>query len=163
MKNLKVSLREATPQDQSLILSSWLRGAYHLCPAFKDMPKSLYYGLHEPAVKLTIMTSNVLCAVDIEDPSHVLGFIVYRHYESFTVIHWLYVKQAFRYFGLGEYLIQAIKPKQLTFTSHETTESQRYFAKKRLPTFHVPHLRHGEWYMEHFHPYFESLTLKGKT
>lgn len=155
---LKVQFRPANPSDHPLILSSWLKGAYTHCSAFRDMPKSLYYGLHEPTVKRILQVSDCLCAVDIEEPTHVLGYIVYKHYPKMTVFHWMYVKQTFRNFGIGSNLIKATEPRINLFTSHETYDSQRFLHKRNLTHFHVPHLRHQEWYIEEF---FKCTTLFG--
>lgn len=145
-RKLICSLRQATPLDEPLILSSWLKSAYNLCPAFKDMPKSLYFGLHEPAVKLSLATSDTLLAVDSEDPTHILGYLVYKNYPFFSVIHYIYVKQQFRGFKIAAHLLEEADLRQYIFTSHETFDSQRFFNSKQLPTFHVPHFRHGEWH-----------------
>ncbi len=139
-------IRPANFQDEPLILSSWLKGAYHLCPAFKDMPKSLYFGLHEPAVKLSLATSKALCAVDSEDPTHVLGYVVYRNYHGFSVLHWVYTKHQFRGFSIGKNLIKEANLSPIVFTSNETLESQKYLNKLNIRSFHVPHFRHGEWH-----------------
>lgn len=150
---MKILFRPYNQNDEPLILSSWLRGGYHLCPAFSDMPKSLYYGMHEPAVKMTLATSDCLCAVDVEDPTHVLSYVVYKHYDNFTVLHWIYTKQQFRGFKLATMLLKEIKPQPLIFTSHETQESQRFLHKRKVLHHHVPHFRHGEWHssqVQHF-------------
>jgi hypothetical protein len=143
---LMYQIRPATSQDESLILSSWLKGAYHLCPAFKDMPKSLYFGLHEPAVKLSLATSKALCAVDSEDPTHVLGYVVFKNYPGFSVLHWVYTKHQFRGFSIGKNLIKEANLQPIVFTSSETLESQKYLNKLNIRSFHVPHFRHGEWH-----------------
>lgn len=156
---LQVEIRKGVPADMGLILSSWLKGAYHLCSAFKDMPKSLYYGVHEPCLKAIISTSDVMCVVDHQDPDHILGYCVYKDYGFFTVIHWLYIKQQFRQFGMGSHLIEAIKPKKIVFVTHETPDSQKYFNKLKLKTFYVPHLRHGEWYMDQFATFIQLRGL----
>jgi hypothetical protein len=102
--------------------------------------------MHQPLTKMLVATTTTLCAVDVEDPTHVLGYIVFKNYPAFSVIHWIYVKQQFRYFGLAEALLQRANLRPLVFTSHETIESQRFFNKKKVETYHVPHLRHGEWH-----------------
>jgi GNAT superfamily N-acetyltransferase len=155
---LLVETRKGFESDLPLILSSWLKGAYHFCPAFKDMPKSLYYGVHEPCLKAIIATSDVMCVVDHEDPDHILGYVIYKDYGFFTVLHWLYIKQQFRGFGMGAHLLEAIKPKKIVFTTHETPDSQRYFNKRKLKTCYVPHLRHGEWHIDNFVTF---LQLRG--
>jgi len=95
---------------------------------------------------MLVATTTTLCAVDVEDPTHVLGYIVFKNYTNFSVIHWIYVKQQFRYFGLAEALLQRANLLPIVFTSHETIESQRFFNKKKVETYHVPHFRHGEWH-----------------
>ena len=102
--------------------------------------------MHQPLTKMLVATTTTLCAVDVEDPTHVLGYIVFKNYPAFSVIHWIYVKQQFRYFGLAEALLQRANLRPLVFTSHETIESQRFFNKKKVETYHVPHFRHGEWH-----------------
>jgi len=155
---LQVEVRKAVTSDYPLILSSWLKGCYHLCSAFKDMPKSLYYGVHEPCLKAILATSDTMCVVDHQDPDHILGYIVYKDYGFFTVIHWIYIKQQFRDFGMAKYLLACVEPKKIVFTTHETTESQKFFNKQKIRTFYVPHLRHGEWHVENFATF---LQLRG--
>lgn len=151
---MKVTLRPLNNGDLSLILSSWLRGAYHLCPAFRDMPKSLFYGLHEPNVKRILSLSDTIVATDVEDPTHVLGFITSRDYRHFSILHWIYVKQQFRHFGLARHLLSQTKIfGRPTFTSHETIDSQKILNKLKIKNYHVPHFRHAEWHdseLQHF-------------
>lgn len=156
---MKIAFRPLQETDVSLILSSWLKSAYNLCPAFGDMPRSLYYGLHEPAVKMLLLTSDVMCAVDIEDPGHVLGYVVYKHYNQFSVLHWIYTKQQFRHFKIGKHLLKTINLLPMTFTSHETIDSRKFLSKNNVKVFYVPHLSHGEWHEEQFHNF---LKVRGE-
>lgn len=162
-KTLKIQLRQMDYSDHSLVLSSWLQGGYTHCSAFRDMPKSLYYGLHEPTVKRVLSVSDGLCAVDPEDLSHVLGYVVYKHYQDFTVLHWIYVKQSFRHLGIGDYLLKALQPQELVFTSHETYESPKWLNRKQVKTYHVPHFRHLEWHASELDQYFKIRRINRET
>jgi len=153
---LKVEIRPANSFDDSIIMSSWLKGAYHLCPAFKDMPRSLFFGMHHPVCQMLLLTGDAICAVDVEDPTHVLGYLVYKNYRDFSVIHWVYIKQQFRRFGIAEELLRYAELNNIIFTSHETTDSQRFFNNKLLRTFHAPHFRHGEWHEDQVSVFLSS-------
>ena len=154
----KADFRKGNPEDHALILSSWLNGAYNHCSAFRDMPKSLFYGLHHVTCKRLLACSDTLLCVDAEDPHHVLGYLVYVNYKNFSVIHWVYVKQVFRKFGMGVELLKRANLHKPILTSHETFNSNMYFNRKGFATYHCPHFRHGDWHEDSLGVFLSSRS-----
>lgn len=157
---LQVLTRLATPNDHALILSSWLHGAYQHCNEFSDMPRSLFFPVHHETLKRLVNTSKILCCVDAEDPTHVLAYLVFRNYNHFSVLHWVYTKQSFRSFGMAGHLLREAQLRPILFTSHETNDSQRFLLNKKLIPSYVPHLRHGEWHEDQFGVFLSSRQAR---
>lgn len=104
---------------------------------------------------MLLMTSDVICAVDIEDPNHVLGYLVYKNYKHFSVLHWIYTKQQFRRFKIGKNMLKEANLARMAFTSHETVDSRKFLNQNNVRVFYVPHLCHGEWHEEQFDNFLE--------
>lgn len=97
---------------RNLIFATWLRCMEANSPAAKHIPRDVFFAEHhrvieriferEPTVKLAVLP---------DDPSVVLGWSVSEP----GVLHFVYVKPAFRKYGIGAALVAHIE-RPFTFT-----------------------------------------------
>lgn len=118
--------------DAALVYSSWINQVRSLPPLACTDPR-----LHRPVVATLLARGSCLVACNPADHAHVYGYAVT---ELPDVLHFVYVRNTFRRFGIGSLLCASLLPsfkQQTTFCTHNTRA--------------LPHLRRP-WRLE-FNPY----------
>lgn len=120
-----LSWREMDDGDTNFILSTFLRGLYHGNYYFKNIDSDIFYRNYEQVVKNILSRSTVeviVCCLK-EEPSVIIGFAIL---ESKEILHWIYVKRAWRVQGVARSLV----PIDLQYVTH-LTESGKSILKKQ--------------------------------
>ncbi len=123
------TIRTPEAGDLSFIYSTWLRGLYYGNDWFQEIPKAIFMEHYHRVVELVLKkeTTKVRVRCLKEDPTTILGYSVFDDHYQF--IHWIYVKEAWRRFGIAKSLYppdskttthltkqaKALKPKDLIF------------------------------------------------
>ncbi len=89
----------------------------------KDVINPVYFKEQERLIKKAITRGRVVIAADPTDKSHAFGWICLDHMGAVDVIHYLYVKEIYRCFGVGRTLMTQIKTDPFVFT-HRTEVSK---------------------------------------
>jgi hypothetical protein len=97
---LRVAVRDATPDDEAVIMRAWLVGCRKGGDWPRRVPEAKYYREHKRTVMGLLARSRTLVACNPDRPGQVLGFICYADW----VLHWIYVKQMFRRNGIAGHL-----------------------------------------------------------
>lgn len=103
-----VHVREKTNKDEPFIYSSWLH-SYRPSKANNGMNKSVYFpyqtGIIEKILARPNVKVNIACSCD--DDTHLLGYLVSEMSDPNDrfIVHYLYVKQAYRRMGLATSLL----------------------------------------------------------
>jgi hypothetical protein len=113
-----VLIRTATPSDENLIFSTWLKGLYYGNDWFREIPQDLYYENYHKVVTAIIAKPStcVIVACMKEDADTVLGYSVWEKREEKYVLHWVFTKPVWRKLGLAKSLI----PKEVSLVTHLT-------------------------------------------
>jgi hypothetical protein len=102
-----VSIRPAEATDLGFIVGGWLE-SYH---AGNAPMRAVRFGRYKPPMRRLIHDilgrSTVLVACDPEAPDHLEGFVVGAMAGSVPVLHYVYVKQTRRKYGLAQMLSAA--------------------------------------------------------
>src|SRR5579859_1846901 len=88
-------LRQHTTEDISFIYNSFLKSLHNSFP-IKFVPDTLYYGPQSQIIESLLKTANVMVACYPEDPSEILGYVIYQEIDSALILHYIYVKQPYR-------------------------------------------------------------------
>lgn len=98
------TLRAYRDEDIPFIYNSWLK-SYRDAPSMATIPNTLYYAGQHGLIETLLERSHVVVACSSEDPSQIMGYIVYEAPRpDSSVIHWAYVKHPFRNFGVAKAL-----------------------------------------------------------
>lgn len=102
--------RSPTPDDFSFILNSWLR-SYSRSDHVRQIASEVYYYSHSILIKEILKVSRTIVAVSTEDPTQIFGYLTYipDYLDHDFVVHYLYVKQPYRRFGIAKKLLQTMK------------------------------------------------------
>lgn len=94
--NDEIISRQFTKDDESLIYSSWLRSYWDLSISHQRMSKTTFYEYHPKLIEKKIRLADVLITCAKSEPTVILGYLVGEKLSSIPVIHYMYVKEAFR-------------------------------------------------------------------
>lgn len=145
-KNRVLVVRQFNQDDISLIYNSWLK-EYRYSGFSSGVESKLYFKKHKELIDKLLAESNVIVLCDQDEPSYIVGYMVYTYDELNNLItHYIYIKNIWRKMGLG---IQLYKMAQKTnndliaFCTHHTKSMQKFIEKHKLPCFYNPYLLLG--------------------
>lgn len=117
-KNELLNIRDVRPSDKNFIYASWLRGAYYGDTWFGDIPKNIFMTCYHKVLETILSRPGIDIKVAClkEDPEVILGYAVVLNTAPGPVLHWVFVKSAWRKIGIGKSLM----PDGLTAVTHLT-------------------------------------------
>ncbi len=118
-----ITIRVATPDDIPFILSTWLRGLRYGCELFELIPDAIYYQRYKQVIEAILAKSEVRVATLPDDASVIVGYAVLAP----DVLHWVYVKQAWRKLGVARQLVPAVRS-----VTHITKVGQKILSGKPI-------------------------------
>ena len=123
---LHFALRPAEPKDHPFIASAWVKEMRH-APFSRHCPSGVYVPCQHALVHQILAGSDAQIACDPANPDHLYGCAVHAG----DVVHWLYVKSAYRGLGVGRALLFAcfgdVLPEEVV-----CTQASQLFEDKRL-------------------------------
>jgi len=108
-QNTPIIYRPPTPDDLTFIMSSWLK-SYRNSDFANFLSNDVYYKSHAIVIQEILDRSNVAMIVDPQDPNHLYGYIVFENFKGSFVLHYIYIKYAYRNLGLCKDALQAAYP-----------------------------------------------------
>ena len=141
----QIKLRPATPADTSFILNSWLRSYWEASPFVRGVPKETFFHEHHALATQLLQTSRTLVAYPAAGPEDlIVGWACGETTREHTLLlHYVYVKEAFRRWGGAQTLVHG-----LTFDFNSQTV---------VATHLTPRTEHG------FIPYSPYVLLNRKS
>ncbi len=109
------NIREANPNDIPFIYATWLK-SYHYDSWTKSIAKSIYFDNYKLVIDRLLEASQVLIACHPTDENVILGYLVAEP----EIIHYCFVKEAFRRFGIAKDLVRASEAPETAIISHRT-------------------------------------------
>lgn len=122
MSALAHTIRRATAEDRGFVVKPWLQ-ELRRSSTTRYVSDSVFFQQHGRLVQKLLARASVDLACDPADDQHFYGFVAHEpgvaeHAEP--VIHWLYVKMAFRQLGLGRSLLAHVTHGGRAIASHAT-------------------------------------------
>lgn len=135
------TIREPNKKDIAFIYATWLNSLYY-DSWFKGIQKSVYFDNYKKVIDHILSYAKVSISCLKEDPNTILGYLVS---EDPDVIHYLFVKEAFRRFGIAKSLFDHnfISPERMLIT-HRTRQANQILNTKSQFTYNPFLLYKGE-------------------
>lgn len=112
-------LREATEADMSFVYNSYLL-SYKNHSDKQFCTKTIYFQNQKKIIDFVLNRSSLLLAVFPEDPSEIMGFIIYEQFNGSFILHYVYIK----YFERSNIsfidLIDQVNADNIIFSTHIT-------------------------------------------
>lgn len=129
-----IAFRNASSEsDLAFIYSKWLQ-SFRRAPYAKWIPNHTYFSEHHKIIENLLRKSRVRLAVNAEDLDQIYGFLVSQVIDDVPVVHFVFVKDAFREFGIATALLNEININSrddFVFTSHMTFLGNECLQKHR--------------------------------
>lgn len=124
------AIRELRMDDLNLIFSTWLRGLYYGDSWFSLIEKKVFMDNYHTILErlLTSGTARVRITCLKDDPEVILGYAVLGNP---GVLHWVFVKSAWRGIGIAKGMI----PEDTTAITHLTKLGVSYLKSHNKLTF----------------------------
>jgi hypothetical protein len=102
----QVKIREAIPTDINFIYSCWLRSYRNDSDIGLSVTKTVFFDSYQQIIDgiLNRSTTKVFVACKPDEPTTIFGFLVAE--SSVKILHYCFIKDAFRGFGLANLLFQ---------------------------------------------------------
>lgn len=138
------SIRGFHPDDIPFLHSSWGSSYYTGATYNKFLGPGEFHKHHRP-IRESIFdrpcsSFDIVCSTD--DPGLIMAWMSWEkpEDEDFILIHYLYVKQAFKGEGLARELLLRFKDVKPVLITHLTEQAERIIHKNHLKLFYCPHL-----------------------
>lgn len=138
--------RPFTDKDRPFIENSWADSYYGACRLKDSLSPDDFHAFHRPLRErfFNRPTATVIVVSPAEDPEHILGWIAVEVLPNCTLVHYVYVKAAYRrdYHLSFQLLERAVPSHQVLFT-HCTPKASKIMAAhpERFRQFRfAPHL-----------------------
>lgn len=117
------SIRNANQDDISFIYSTWLQ-SFHYDSWAKQVQKSVFFDNYKRVIDKILLNADVDVACVNDQPNVILGYIVTEP----GILHYCFVKEAFRSFGIAKDLFAGRFENQALVT-HKTRTATPIFRK----------------------------------
>lgn len=150
--DLPIHIRLMKPEDEALIMSSWITTFWKTSKHDWKLPFPEYAKFQRVKINRLWQTSFVLVACDTEDHDHIYGWIcgqkqpfeLERTKTHPAIIHYAHTKDTFRKLGIFTKLLNEFAPWDRLYYTHRTQYGLP-IAKKNGATF-CPYLSEGDIY-----------------
>ncbi len=129
---LPIAIRDAEPTDEGFIISTWLKSFRKGSDFARNIYRDLFFTFHHGIVETILARPNTakLVACQPDAPEVIYGYMVFARMdpevfyrlklEFRPIVHYLYVKEAFRQMRVASRLIEksAIDPSRIYLTHH---------------------------------------------
>lgn len=130
-----LNIRPMDVEDHAFVFNSWMNSYRKGSKLAKSLDYPVYKAGQTDQITRLLLGSDTLIAANPEEPGQIFGYICFTEFEDLTALHWIYVKEPFRRFGIADAMIEAMKAgnnhaeTSSIFATH-TTHNWRWIAEK---------------------------------
>lgn len=135
----QVQIRTATEADIPFIFNSWLK-SYRSSAFAKPISNPVYFDFQHKVIEKLLQRSQVFMLCSTQDSAQVYGYVVTEEVDGVKVLHYCYIKYAFRGMGLCSSLLKHanLSKEQGGFYTHDTHATTKLLGKTKFV--HNPYL-----------------------
>lgn len=110
MNPIPLLIRDGLGEDSPYVFATWLK-AQRTQGDRAEMRNSVYFENEKRRVGYLLSRSRVLMAVNPDDAAHLYGYVVFSRVSEITLVHFLFVKPAYRKLGVATALMRDVCPR----------------------------------------------------
>jgi hypothetical protein len=135
-----VVIRQAVEADVPFIFNSWLKSYRASC---RSISNPVYFEFQHKTIEALLKRCQVQVACNATDANQLYGYIVYEQIDGVLVVHYCYIKDAFRRIGLLPKLAAGLDVSAGGFYTHDTRGAAKLLASGKLKFMYNPYLAFG--------------------
>lgn len=141
LEKLNLKMREALPEDLNFIFNSWI-SSFKRSKCNHNVPAATYFQGQHKVIERILRQSSTLLLVEGKHTENILAYIVFEMVEGVFCVHYAYVKNTYRGFGLLRKLLLTVREGNNTggFYTHDTTCAR--FVADKFNLFCNPYILH---------------------
>jgi hypothetical protein len=101
----EIYYRENNIGDRDFIISSYLK-SFRTSGENTRMTNDVYFYNFSKIIEKLLDRVKCLIACDIDDSSHIYGYILYEFVDDIPIVHYIYVKYTYRFMGIAKRLFE---------------------------------------------------------
>ena len=117
--HIPFTLRPMMESDRNFIFNSFLK-SYHQNSSLRVVPNTIYYKGQADIISYLLEHAQVSVACFPEDPTEVIGYIIYQYVNEDCIIHYLYIKEMHRKQKCASEMIQHLSKTNFVIVTHLT-------------------------------------------
>lgn len=133
-----LSIRPGTKEDWPLLYNSWLKEYKQNSRWAKRITNDVFFSRHHAIIDYIFnkQTTKIMIAHPYDDSNHIVGYMVMEELNKEQIIHFCFVKFAFRRLGLMKEMFKRaqVNPEKMIFT-HWTYVMDDIFPKFQSMTY----------------------------
>ncbi len=114
-EGVQFAIRAGKREDWPFVYGTWLNSFRVNSTFARHIDQPTYFAMHHHVVERLLERGELLIATPEDDPDTYLGYAVRE--QGTPVVHYVYVKPAFRRFGVARALLAGLPP-DFTYTHH---------------------------------------------
>ncbi len=132
-------IRNFTSDDIGFVFNSWLK-SYRNSVFARDVSNTIYFASHHKILEEIAKRGTIRIACNPKDVSQIYGYIAAEFLEGIFVLHYVYIKQPYRHFGIAKALLNSFDhdPSNASCYTHHTKIAVKLAAKYNM--IHHPYL-----------------------
>lgn len=140
----QIRLRPATEADVPFIFNSWLK-CYRHSNNTRGCENPVYFAQHHILLEGLCKRARIMIACNENDIAQIYGYVCSETVEDVLVIHFLYVKEMYRKFGVAAILAAdaGFKREAPVFYTHRTFSSETL--EKKFAMVYNPYLAYSAY------------------
>jgi GNAT superfamily N-acetyltransferase len=108
IETVPIQIRYAGKEDEAFIFATWLN-SYRKSGFARNIRSSVYFPNHHKLVTALVGKSMVVVATNPEDDAHIYGWACAEVGMEMPIVHYVFVKELYRGFGIGKKLLESMK------------------------------------------------------
>lgn len=108
LDKLDLKLREALPEDLNFIFHSWI-SSFKRAKCNHNVPAATYFQSQHKIIERILRQSQTLLLVEGQHTANIMAYIVWEMVDGVFCVHYAYVKNTYRGFGLLRKLILTVR------------------------------------------------------
>lgn len=143
---LPLKFRGFKSEDQDFIFDSWLRSyresenkvwVFEIRDPKSDgvrrqIKDDVFFPEHRRLIQKLNCPALIACNPDDED--QIYGYLVGKHFTDSSVIHYIYVKEAFKHMKVASTLIERFQPQKTLFYTHLNYDGAKLIEQNQTKT-----------------------------
>lgn len=142
VQDLEIATRQGTKADWAFVYATMLRNLKGSAPFARRISNTVFFALHHEVIERILARGGELVIAHPEDdPQTILGYLLFERAAPHAkvagvavpeiILHWVYVKKAFRGYGVARTLFQSrrIVPGAVAFTHLTAPDGESLWRK----------------------------------